>query len=40
MQKVRVLTGQYGATPIKDIVFKLEAPFKIGKKRWLYYSMR
>ena len=32
MQKVRVLTGQYGATPIKDIVFKLEAPFKIGKK--------
>ena len=32
MQKVRVLTGQYGATPIKDTVFKLEAPFKIGKK--------
>jgi len=31
MQKVRVLTGVYAGATIKDTVFKLEKPFKVGR---------
>ena len=31
MQKVRVLTGVYAGATIKDVVFKLEKPFKVGR---------